>query len=85
MMTMIDCSMCGHSFTRQEGAACQGGCPMASGCGMVTCPSCGYEFPPESKLVTLVSNLLRRSLPERKSASRVEAHRVSAVPAQGSR
>ncbi len=57
---MIDCGMCGHSFTRNEGAACQSGCPMASGCGMVTCPSCGYEFPPESKLVTLVTSLLRR-------------------------
>jgi hypothetical protein len=27
---------------------------------MVTCPSCGYEFPPESKIVTLVTSLLRR-------------------------
>ena len=26
----------------------------------VTCPSCGYEFPPESKLVRLISNLVRR-------------------------
>jgi hypothetical protein len=57
---MIDCSMCGHSFTQGEGAACRSGCPMAGACGMVTCPSCGYEFPPESKLVTLVQNLLRR-------------------------
>ena len=56
---MIDCSMCGHSFTKDEGAACRSGCPVA-GCGMVTCPSCGFEFPPESKLVTLVTNLLRR-------------------------
>jgi rubredoxin len=59
---MIDCSMCGHSFTREEGAACRSGCPMA-GCGMVTCPSCGFEFPPESKLVTLVASLLRRRGP----------------------
>jgi rubredoxin len=57
---MIDCSMCGHSFTREEGAACRSGCPMSVGCGMVTCPSCGYEFPRESKLVTLLTNLVRR-------------------------
>ncbi len=57
---MIDCGMCGHSFTPEEGKACSGGCPMARGCGMVTCPSCGYEFPPESKLVSLVTSLLRR-------------------------
>jgi rubredoxin len=64
---MIDCGMCGHSFTKGEGAACQGGCPMSVGCGMVTCPSCGYEFPPESKVVTavskLVANLIRRGAP----------------------
>jgi hypothetical protein len=57
---MVDCGMCGHAFTEQEGAACQSGCPMAGGCGMVTCPSCGYEFPHESKVVSLVTSLLRR-------------------------
>jgi hypothetical protein len=57
---MIDCGMCGHSFTQQEGAACRSGCPVAGGCGMVTCPACGYEFPPESKLLTLITNLVRR-------------------------
>ncbi len=57
---MIDCGMCGHSFTQQEGAACRSGCPVAGGCGMVTCPACGYEFPPESKLLTLLTNLVRR-------------------------
>jgi hypothetical protein len=62
-MTMVECGMCGHPFTREEGAACQSGCPMAKGCGMVTCPSCGYEFPLESKIVNLVSSLLRRSRP----------------------
>ncbi len=56
---MIDCAMCGHSFTREEGVACRSGCPMA-GCGMVTCPSCGHEFPPESKLVNLITSLIRR-------------------------
>jgi rubredoxin len=56
---MIECSMCGHSFTPEEGAACRSGCPVA-GCGMVTCPSCAFEFPPASKLVTFVTNLVRR-------------------------
>jgi hypothetical protein len=57
---MVDCGMCGHTFTRAEGAACQSGCPMASGCGMVTCPSCGHEFPVESKIVNLLTSLVRR-------------------------
>ncbi|HZU81943.1 MAG TPA: hypothetical protein VE987_03455 [Polyangiaceae bacterium] len=58
---MIDCGMCGHTFTQAEGAACRGGCPMSGRCGMVSCPSCGYEFPAHSKLVALVSRLVRRS------------------------
>jgi hypothetical protein len=45
---------------------------MARGCGMVTCPSCGYEFPPESKLVTLVTNLLRRKRPAVSSGGAAE-------------
>jgi hypothetical protein len=57
---MIDCGMCGHSFTRQEGEACRSGCPMSGRCGMMTCPGCGYEFPAASKLVALLSNLVRR-------------------------
>jgi hypothetical protein len=55
--------MCGHSFTREEGAACRTGCPVAGGCGMVTCPNCGHEHAPESKLVSLVKRLVRREPP----------------------
>jgi hypothetical protein len=58
---MIDCGMCGHAFTRHEGEACSGGCPMSKGCGMVTCPSCGHEFPGESKIVTMVTHFFKRA------------------------
>jgi hypothetical protein len=61
---MIDCGMCGHAFTREEAASCQKGCPMSAGCGLVTCPSCGYEFPPESKLLVAISRLFKRRGPE---------------------
>jgi hypothetical protein len=37
---------------------------MAKGCGLVTCPSCGYEFPPESKIVNLITNLFRGGAPK---------------------
>jgi hypothetical protein len=60
---MIDCGMCGHSFTKEEGAVCHSGCPVSKGCGLVTCPSCGFEQPPASKIVQLVTNLLRRNRP----------------------
>jgi hypothetical protein len=58
---MIDCGMCGHAFTFHEGQACSRGCPMSKGCGMVTCPSCGHEFPPNSKIVSIVASLFRRT------------------------
>jgi len=57
---MLDCGMCGHSFTKEEAAACHKGCPMSKGCGLVTCPSCGFEFPAESKLVNLVTSLFKK-------------------------
>ena len=57
---MIECGMCGHTFTREEGSACSRGCPMAAGCGMVTCPACAHEFPAESKVVALVTSLFRK-------------------------
>jgi hypothetical protein len=60
---MITCGMCGHEFTKEEGAECQKGCPVSKGCGLVTCPSCGYEFPPESKVVTLITSLFKRKTP----------------------
>jgi len=67
---MIDCGMCGHSFTGEEGAACRRGCPLSKGCGMVTCPSCSYEFPAQSKVVTLLTSLLRTRGPRGQAAAR---------------
>jgi hypothetical protein len=56
---VIDCGLCGAAFTRREAEVCRKGCPIARGCGMVTCPSCGYEFPPESKIMNTLSRLFR--------------------------
>ncbi len=39
------CPLCGREFTQAEAAACPT-CPIAERCGLVMCPSCGYEFPP---------------------------------------
>ena len=57
---MISCGLCGHQFTKEAGGVCRSGCPVATGCGMVTCPSCGYEFPPESKLVSALVRFGKR-------------------------
>jgi rubredoxin len=64
---MIECGMCGHEFTREEGAACQAGCPVSKGCGLVTCPACGYEFPPTSRIVELITSLVK---PKRAAGAR---------------
>jgi hypothetical protein len=56
---VIGCGLCGADFTRREAEVCRKGCPISKGCGMVTCPSCGYEFPPESKIVAAISRLFR--------------------------
>ncbi len=53
-----DCPLCGYSFTDAEMAtrACPACHSRPGGCGLVKCPSCGYEWPPEraSTLVRLV-------------------------------
>jgi hypothetical protein len=82
---MIDCGMCGHSFTQQEGAACRSGCPVAGGCGMVTCPACGYEFPPESKLLTLLTNLVRRRPRARSPEKDAQPSPLAAIVREASR
>lgn len=56
---MIICGMCGHPFAYEEGVACST-CPFAAGCALVKCPRCGFEFPPESKLVSLAARIVRR-------------------------
>ena len=65
------CSLCGYRFDEHEMAAT--GCSTCvsnssgsgSGCGLVRCPSCGYEWPPESGS-TLVK-LIRKLFPTKES------------------
>ena len=43
----MKCPLCGFEFTEEEGKGACGGCPLAHGCSMRRCPSCGYEVPAE--------------------------------------
>jgi len=54
---MVNCPLCGKE-TENERMACAG-CPMSSGCGLLKCPNCGYEFPKESKIVKYFSGLFK--------------------------
>lgn len=41
------CPLCGTAFDA-AGQGCRPSCPMAKGCRVVCCPSCGYSFPQEN-------------------------------------
>jgi len=46
----IRCPLCGGEYSEQDGAACQPGCPLSSGCRLLRCPYCGYEIPAPTRL-----------------------------------
>jgi Fe2+ transport system protein FeoA len=53
-----DCPLCGTDFT---GAECHSSCPMSSGCSMVRCPHCGYEFVESGRFVDMLLRWIRRA------------------------
>ena len=60
-----DCPLCAYRFDEAEMSS--SGCPACpsrgKGCGLVRCPACGYEWPPEGS--SLLVRLVRRILPGR--------------------
>jgi len=42
------CPLCGVEFDA-GGQGCRPSCPLAKGCSVVCCPSCGYSFPQEGR------------------------------------
>lgn len=55
--TTFACGLCGHRFTH-SGLVC-GTCPMQTGCALVRCPNCGFQFPRSSETVNLLRRLFR--------------------------
>jgi hypothetical protein len=53
------CPLCGSEFDA-GGQGCRPSCPMAAGCRVVCCPSCGYSFPQETGLAGGLRRLLDR-------------------------
>ena len=43
----VTCRLCGTAFLAT--AQCHASCPLARGCAMIRCPSCGYETPDASR------------------------------------
>lgn len=46
---MIKCPLCGNIFDEEKSRSGCTGCSK-QGCGLVKCPNCQYEFPPEKDL-----------------------------------
>jgi hypothetical protein len=53
------CPLCGAQFDA-AGQGCRPSCPLAAGCRVVCCPSCGYSFPQESGLAGGLRRLIDR-------------------------
>lgn len=56
--TVFHCALCGARFTHGDRVC--GACPLVNGCQLVRCPSCGYQFPRESALVSGLQRLWAR-------------------------
>ena len=54
------CGLCGYEFDANDAQMACGACPVAGHCGLIRCPRCGYEMPPEAKLVGWLRQLSRR-------------------------
>jgi hypothetical protein len=48
--TAFHCALCGARFTHGDQVCAA--CPLRAACDVVVCPSCGFQFPRASVLVT---------------------------------
>lgn len=46
------CDLCGAVFEKDE-RSCHAGCPLSASCGVVCCPSCGYQSIDQSSSATV--------------------------------
>jgi hypothetical protein len=54
-VTAFVCSLCGARFT--HGTLVCRSCPLNTGCEVVKCPSCGFQFPRRSRIVDFARRL----------------------------
>lgn len=67
----MKCGFCGNEFDPAQATTACGGCPLVRGCHLVRCPRCGYEMPPEAKLVRWLNNLRDRRRKDRATAKEI--------------
>jgi len=78
----VKCSMCAAEFEADTANRSCSGCPLVGNCGLVRCPSCGYDNVPESRLVTWVQRLgrQRRAFQQHKPIDRVGPLTLADLP-----
>ncbi len=60
------CPLCSTTFDA-EGQGCRPSCPMARGCRVLCCPTCGYSFPQETGVAGRLRRLLDKLSAERRA------------------
>jgi rubredoxin len=60
MSARMKCGLCGYEFEPADAQSSCAACPLVPDCHLLRCPRCGYEMPPEAKLVTLLRKLRER-------------------------
>jgi len=53
----MKCGFCRYEFDISEAETACGNCPLVKGCHLVRCPRCGYEMPPEARLISWLRRL----------------------------
>ncbi len=56
----MKCGFCGYEFEPSDAQSACNGCPLVPGCHLLRCPRCGYEMPPEAKLIGWLRKLRRK-------------------------
>lgn len=69
----MQCSMCGYEFS-SDNLACHASCPLAKGCSVICCPSCGYSTVDSrnSRFVKLFQDLAKKLPGQRASEMRTD-------------
>jgi hypothetical protein len=63
----VKCSFCDFTFNQNQAETACKSCPLIKGCHLVRCPRCGYEMPPEAKLMIWLRQLNQRMKKQKKS------------------
>ena len=61
----MKCGFCGYVFEPASAQSTCSGCPLVPDCRLLRCPRCGYEMPPEARLVALIRKLRERTHPHK--------------------